>query len=79
MVSQEEYLEHVYGPLAQQSEHRRGDLIRYTHEGKEASGTVMWICAPQPDRDPPLRLVYVVQDDAGGPPDFVFPADVLSS
>ncbi len=78
MVDQE-YLEALYGPLARHSEHQVGDRIRYTHEGKAQIATIIWICAPRPHNDPPLRLCYVVQSEAGSAPVFVFPADVLTS
>ncbi len=78
MVDQE-YLEALYGPLATRSEHQVGDRIRYWHEGKATTGTIIWICVPWPESDPPLRLCYVVQGDASLAPGFVFPADVLSA
>jgi hypothetical protein len=44
MVTQEE-LENLYGPLATHSEHKVGDHIRYTYEGKATAGTILWVCA----------------------------------
>ncbi len=79
-MTSEEDLKELYGPLAQQSEHRPGDRIRYGYEESETTGKIIWVCAPRPEKEPLLHLCYVVENnDRGGFPDIVFPSDVLIS
>jgi hypothetical protein len=73
-------LEELYGPRSAHSEHPVGTFILYKKTDEEPTGgLIIWICAPRPGGDPPLRLVYVVLNGESNAPEFVFPADVLSS
>jgi len=78
MMDQDDF-EALYGPLAQYSEHRCGDMIRYLHEGTEKRGTIIWVCAPGMIDVRQIGITYVVEPPGGGWPDMVFPGDVLAS
>ena len=74
MTTNEEMID-LYGPAATHAEHRRFDRIRYTdQEHREATGTIIWLSAPTPERG----LRYVVEGEQHtGFPDMIGPGDVL--
>ncbi len=81
MVSQEDYLEDLYGPLARFSEHKRGDMITYRdiETGLVKTGTILWVCSPARIGDRDVGLTYMVEPPGGGWPACVFPSDVVLS
>lgn len=73
-----DYLEETWGGAAAHAEHQVGDYIRYSVEGHARCGTVIWICAPQGQANPPRSVRYIVQpeDNAQGP-DVIWPGSIL--
>src|SRR5215510_577717 len=63
MVSQEDYLEDLYGPLARFSEHKRGDTISYkdVETGLVKTGTIIWVQQPAKIGDRDVGLSYMVE------------------
>ena len=75
MVESDKDLEATYGPAAPYSEYHRNDHIRYiSAEGKQLSGTIIWVQARFQD----IPMKYVVAPDGEGWLDFVLPADVIT-
>ena len=79
---QDQQLEALYGPLAPYSEHKRGDVITYEQgDAGQATGTILWVCGPgevvEGGQSHPLR--YIVENQAGGWPDTVYPSEVKVS
>jgi hypothetical protein len=76
MAESFEKLEATYGPAAPFSEYHRQDHIRYiSAEGKQSTGTILWVQAPAGD----ISMRYIVApDDPNGFLDFVWPADILT-
>jgi hypothetical protein len=77
MLSQK-YLRSLYGPATAFSEYQPGDVIRYSKEGQEKSGMILWVCAPSALGHRYIGMTYVVQPQGSGRPDRVSPANVLA-
>ena len=77
----DEELEAPYGRVAPYSEHKRGDTITYVQSGVECTGTILWVCGPgevvEGGQQHPLH--YIVENQAGGWPDTVYPSEVKVS
>ncbi len=76
-MTDEEELEAVYGPSAPFSEYHRNDHITYiSAEGKQESGTIIWVQARF--QDIPMKYI-VAPDEPGAFLDFVLPGDIIQS
>jgi hypothetical protein len=70
----------LYGPAAQYSEHRQGELISYwcqqdwDNEPKIYTGEILWVCAPTQERG----VLYVVAPSTPtGWVDHVYPSEIV--
>jgi hypothetical protein len=77
MISQK-YLKYLYGPSSAFSEYNPGDVIRYLEEGRENSGTILWVGAPSARGNRYIGMIYVVQPQGSRRSDLVSPANVLT-
>ena len=71
------YLRSTYGPSSAFSDYQPGDMISYLEQGREQSGTILWICAPSSLGGRYLGMTYVVQSLSRSQPARVSPANVL--
>ncbi len=73
-------LEADYGPPALYAEHRIGERVIYQRHGRQFTGTIVYVVAPQMIAKKVIPTTYViVRDDREGVPDEVFPGDILQS
>jgi hypothetical protein len=72
-------LEETWGVAATHAEHRIGDYIRYSVDGRVRSGSILWIYAAEEEQDYPFRAVYyVVQpEDSAQCQEVILPSNVL--
>ena len=73
-------LEDDYGPPAHYAEHRIGERVIYQRQGRQFTGTIVYVAAPQLIAGKLIPTTYViVRDRHEGIPDEVFPGDILQS
>ncbi len=73
-------LEADYGPPAPYAEHRIGEQVIYQQQGRQFTGTIVYVTAPQVIAGKLIPTTYViVRDHHEGIPDEVFPGDILQS
>ncbi len=73
-------LEEDYGPPAPYAEHRIGERVIYQRQGRQFTGTIVYVAAPQLIAGKLIPTTYViVRDRHEGIPDEVFPGDILQS
>lgn len=72
----EQNFEHIIGPSAKFSEHKTGDEIRFCQDGRESTGTIIYVRAPGPTAIEGKSMIYVV-DCGEGFPSMVFPGEVI--
>jgi hypothetical protein len=71
-------LENLYGPLWKFSDYKPGQRIRYHRDlPGNASGVVLWVCAPQKIGAQHLPARYIVKLDDDSFPDIVYHAKAM--
>ncbi len=73
-------LEADYGPPALYAEHRIGERVTYQQKGRQFTGTIIYVAAPQVISGEQIPTTYViVRDHHEGMPDIVFPGEIVQS
>ncbi len=73
-------LEADYGLPASYAEHHIGERVIYQRQGRQLTGTIVYVAAPQIITGKLVPTTYViVRDHYDGIPDEVFPSDILQS
>ena len=71
-------LEADYGPPASYAEHHIGERVIYQQQGRQLTGTIVYVAAPQIIAGKLVPTTYViVREHYDGIPDEVFPSDIL--
>ncbi len=72
-------LAETYGPLYPFSQHKRGEMIRYTVPGSDGIylGEVLWVQSPSEQGGVQLPMRYVVYCEERGFVDIVFVTDLV--
>jgi len=74
----QEQRESAFGPEAQFSEYKRGEVIRFREGSQERSGTIIHVIAPsQAVVDGEMHPLTYVVDTGKGFPSMVYASDVL--
>ena len=74
----QEQRESAFGPEAQFSEYKRGEVIRFRENGQEKQGKIIHVCAPGTTvKGTPHGILYVVEVQQKGFPSMIAPGDVI--